>query len=184
MQKLIYLMLIAIMAFGLVACSQPAAGSVLQSDKPRITSPVTSQNDMATLVDGNNAFALDLYQSLKNTDGNLFYSPYSISEALAMTYGGARGETEKQMAGTLQFQLPQSRLHPAFNSLDLELAKRGQGAKGQDQQGFRLHVVNAIYGDSRGSLFCLVISTSCPKIMGQASGSWTLSKLPSNPAKP
>ena len=40
----------------------------------------------------------------------------------------------------------QSRLHPAFNSLDLELAKRGQGAKGQDEKGFRLHVVNAIWG--------------------------------------
>lgn len=63
-----------------------------------------------------------------------------------MTYGGARGETAKQMADTLHFQLSQSQLHSAFNSLDLELAKRGQGAKGQDEKGFRLHVVNAIWG--------------------------------------
>ena len=52
----------------------------------------------------------------ETSGGNLFYSPYSISLALAMTYGGARGETERQMADTLHFQLPQERLHTSFNS--------------------------------------------------------------------
>jgi serpin B len=37
-------------------------------------------------------------------------------------------------------------LHPAFNSLDLQLKQRGQGAKSKDEEGFRLHVVNAIWG--------------------------------------
>ena len=64
----------------------------------------------------------------------------------SMTYAGARGETEKQMANTLHFDLPQNQLHPAFNSLDLELGRRGQGAKGKDGEGFRLHIVNAIWG--------------------------------------
>jgi serpin B len=50
------------------------------------------------------------------------------------------------MADTLQFYLSQAQLHPAFNSLDLQLAQRGQGAKGSDGKGFRLHVVNAIWG--------------------------------------
>jgi serpin B len=63
-----------------------------------------------------------------------------------MTYAGARGETEKNMAEALHFTLPQDRLHPAFNSLDLQLKQRGQGAKGKDDEGFRLHVVNAIWG--------------------------------------
>ena len=70
-----------------------------------MTSPAVSQTDMASLVDGNTAFALNLYQALKDVDGNLFYSPYSISEAMAMTYGGARGDTEKQMADVLRFTL-------------------------------------------------------------------------------
>jgi len=77
---------------------------------------------------------------------NLFYSPHSISLALAMTVAGARGETERQMADTLHFTLPQDRLHPAFNRLDLELAQRGEGAEGKDGEGFRLHIVNAIWG--------------------------------------
>jgi serpin B len=146
MKKTIPFTLIAVMVFGLVACTQPASGSVLQSDKQRLTSPVASQSDVVTLVKGNNDFAFDLYQVLRDSDGNLFYSPYSISLALAMTYAGARGDTEEQMADTLHFLLPQNRLHPALNSLDLELASRGEGARGKDGEGFRLHIVNAIWG--------------------------------------
>jgi serpin B len=63
-----------------------------------------------------------------------------------MTYAGARGETAQQMADTLRFLLEQERLHPAFNWLDAELAKRGQGAQGKDGKGFRLNIVNAIWG--------------------------------------
>ena len=105
-----------------------------------------SQTNLATLVAGNSDFAFDLYQALKNTDGNLFYSPHSISLALAMTYAGARGETAQQMADTLHFTLENNRLHPAFNWLDIELASRGKGAKGKDEEGFRLNIVNAIWG--------------------------------------
>ena len=39
------------------------------------------------LVEGNNAFALDLYAKLKKQEGNLFFSPYSISTALANRSG-------------------------------------------------------------------------------------------------
>jgi serpin B len=148
MKKIILFALVAIMVLGLADCTRAAAGSVLQSDKPRITSPATSQADVATLVEGNSAFAFDLYQVLRGTDGNLFYSPYSLSLALGMTYAGARGDTEKEMADALRFLLPQDRLHPAFDSLDLTLASRGQGAKEKDDKGFRLHVVNAIWGQN------------------------------------
>jgi serpin B len=100
------------------------------------------------LVEGNTAFALDLYQFLAAQQGedNLFYSPYSISLALAMTYAGARGETGAQMADALHFTLSQDALHPAFNALDQELAQRGEGAEGKDDEGFRLNIANAIWG--------------------------------------
>lgn len=120
-------------------------GQQLQSDKQRITSPLASPADLATVVAGNNDFALDAYQTLKD-DTNLFYSPYSISLALAMTSAGARGSTAQQMQDTLHFNLPQDSLHPVFNSLDLQLSQRGQGAKGKDEGGFRLNIVNAIWG--------------------------------------
>jgi serpin B len=108
--------------------------------------PSVDESDLTALVDGNNAFAFDLYQVLKQTGGNLFYSPYSISEALAMTYAGARGETEKDMAEALNFTLSQDRLHPAFNSIDLQLRQRGQEAAAKHEIGFRLDVANAIWG--------------------------------------
>jgi serpin B len=116
------------------------------SDKERVTSPDATTSDLSDLTDGNTAFAFDLYRLLREEDGNLFYSPYSISLALAMTYAGAHDETEQQMADTLQFTLSQDRLHPAFNALDLELGSRGEDAEGKDEKGFRLNIVNAIWG--------------------------------------
>ena len=98
MKKLLMCVLLAVMIMSLVACAQPAAAGEVKSDKPRITSPDVSPADEALLGEGNSAFALDLYQALREKDGNLFYSPHSISLALAMTYAGARGETAKQMA--------------------------------------------------------------------------------------
>ena len=125
----------------------PLPSTAIQlSSKPRSTSPDVSTSDATDLVAGNSAFAFELYQALREEPGNLFFSPYSISLALAMTYAGARGETELQMADTLEFALSQDSLHPAFNQLDLELASRGEGAAGKDEKGFRLNIVNAIWG--------------------------------------
>jgi serpin B len=142
----IVLVLVLVLLLPLMACNQQAAGELLMSDKPRETSPDVSEADLALLTEGNSAFAFDLYQALREEEGNLFYSPHSISVALAMTYAGARGETAQQMADTLKFLLGQDRLHPAFNWLDAELAKRGEGAAGKDGEGFRLNIVNAIWG--------------------------------------
>jgi serpin B len=73
------------------------------------------------IVAGNNAFAIELYQKLKNAEGNLFFSPYSISTALAMTYAGARANTEKQMAATMHFDLDQKKFHDGFGEFQSHL---------------------------------------------------------------
>jgi len=146
MKKILIIVLVIVLLLPLIACTQPAGGELLKSDKERITSPDVNPSEQALLVEGNSAFAFELYQALKGKEGNLFYSPYSISLALAMTYAGARGETAQQMAATLQFMLEQERLHPAFNWLDAELANRGEGAAGKDGEGFKLNIVNAIWG--------------------------------------
>ena len=147
MKKVLLSVLMVALVSGLAACAQPVAGGeVIQSEKQRVTSPEVDEADLTALVSGNSAFAFDLYQALREEDGNLFYSPYSISLALAMTYAGARGETAQQMADTLHFVLSQDRLHSAFNSLDIELSRRGEDATGKDDGGFRLNIVNAIWG--------------------------------------
>ncbi|MCL7452602.1 MAG: serpin family protein [Anaerolineae bacterium] len=121
-----------------------ATGEVIsaQATPPAPADPA----DITKLADGNTAFALELYQLLRQQEGNLFYSPYSISLALAMTYAGARGETEVQMAEALHFDLPQDRLHPAFEALAQVLASRGEVAEDKEGEGFRLNVANALWG--------------------------------------
>ena len=118
----------------------------MHSLKTRTLSPGATGPELAELARGNTAFAFDLYRALAQREGNLFYSPHSISLALALTYAGARGETERQMAETLRFSLPQDRLHPAFNALDLALASRGSEATDGDGDGFRLSIANAVWG--------------------------------------
>ena len=145
-KALVSVLIVLSLVLPVIACSQPTAGEVLASDKERIASPDVNPSEQALLVEGNSAFAFALYQALRAQEGNLFYSPHSISVALAMTYAGARSETAEQMAATLQFLLEQERLHPAFNWLDAELASRGEGAQGKDGEGFRLNIVNAIWG--------------------------------------
>jgi len=129
----------------MTACAPQPQASLAKSNVQRETKPSVPTDDITKLVDGNNAFALDLYQSLRSKDGNLIYSPYSISLALAMTYAGARGETESQMASALHFDLPQAQLHPAFNALDLALAQHGQ-AQSKDQP-LKLNIANAVWAE-------------------------------------
>ncbi len=146
MKRMLLSVLLLTVLLSVAGCAEGEVAGLLQSDKPRETSPDIVTADLEDLVEGNSAFAFDLYQAIREKGGNLFYSPYSISLALAMTYAGARNVTEQQMADTLRFALDQSKLHPAFNSLDLELASRGKGAQGKDDEGFRLNIVNEIWG--------------------------------------
>jgi serpin B len=107
---------------------------------------VADSNDVRAAVGGNADFAFALYGKLRNDPsatkprGNLFFSPYSISTALAMTYGGARGETEKQMATALHFTLPGKRLHSAFGTLQKQLVQD------EKSRGYQLLVANALWG--------------------------------------
>jgi serine protease inhibitor len=93
--------------------------------------------DRTTVVEGNNVFAVALYGRLRNQSGNLFFSPESISTALAMAYAGARGGTASEMAKTLHFTLPPEKLHPAMGALlsDLNAA----------HEGYQLSVANALW---------------------------------------
>ncbi len=94
---------------------------------------------MSPVVKGNTQFALDLYSQLRGEPGNLFFSPYSLTTALAMTYAGAAGETAEQMATVLHFPRNADQMHPAFADLMRDL---------QDGQtnGNELHLANALWG--------------------------------------
>jgi len=145
----------------LIGCASPqTVDSVAQSSsKPREFVHTVPDDTRDALTDGNAAFAFELYQHIRDDSNNIFYSPYSISAALAMTYAGARGETEQQMASTLHYTLPQDNLHPAFNWLDQTLTSRGADAQGQDEGGFRLRIANAIWGQQNYTFLAEYLDT-------------------------
>jgi serpin B len=101
----------------------------------------------APVVEGNTRFALDLYGRLRGSAGNLFFSPYSVSSALAMTYAGARGETARQMAETLHLTLPPDQLHPAVHALIEHINGTGDPAT----RPYQLATANALWGDQGDS---------------------------------
>ncbi len=112
---------------------------------PLFAPPQPRSDDLGVLVKGNTQFAFDLYQQLRIQPGNLFLSPHSISSALAMTYGGARGATADEMARVLHFNLPPERLHPSFSAL-----ARGLRSEAQGRSGCQLRIANALWGHRAG----------------------------------
>ncbi len=141
------LLTVSLLMTSCMPSSQAVKAQVAQADVPRETEPDVSEEQRVALVEGNTAFAADLYQELRGTDGNLFFSPYSISTALAMTYAGARGETENQMAETLHFTLPQQELHPAFNALNLALEPGDEAREEASDEEFILHIANSLWAE-------------------------------------
>jgi serine protease inhibitor len=92
------------------------------------------------VVKGNQQFAWDLYRKLREQEGNLFYSPFSISTALAMTSMGAKGKTLQEMLTVLH--LPEGdTTHAGLGSLLAGLA-----ASDMKKDGYEVTTANALWG--------------------------------------
>ncbi len=110
----------------------------IESNLQRSLTPNVDLNQTKELIQNNNIFAFNMFKELqKENNENIFFSPYSISEALVMTYAGAKGETKSQMASALHFDANDSKLHNSFNALDLHL--------NQSDENYTLSVANAIW---------------------------------------
>ncbi len=97
------------------------------------------QDNGRILVQDNSEFTVDFYQKLCVSEGNMFFSPFSVSTALGMTYGGARGNTAREMAETLRFSLGQEDLHYAFAQLRSRLNKL------QESENIQLSIANSMF---------------------------------------
>ena len=104
---------------------------------------------MTDLVEGNTRFALDLYRQLRSgAEGNLIFSPYSVSVALAMAWVGAKGETATQMAETLGLEGKPRAIGEGFRDLSRDMTERGTGEEDTEQgvAARGLVIANAIWG--------------------------------------
>ncbi|XP_049620966.1 leukocyte elastase inhibitor-like [Suncus etruscus] len=95
---------------------------------------------MDPLTSANTAFALELFSALSQEDptANLFFSPFSVSSALAMVLLGTRGSTEAQLAKTLHLDTVKE-IHSRFQSLNSDINKSGTS--------YILKVANRLYGE-------------------------------------
>ncbi|MCK4590060.1 MAG: serpin family protein, partial [Nanoarchaeota archaeon] len=112
---IIGLMIVAALSIFLSGCEEQP---LLTADDSEAT-----PEGVEAVVKANNQFAFDLYSELdKSEQGNIFYSPYSISAALAMTYEGAKGQTADEMKSVFHF--PESNtLRPNFAAIYNEINK-------------------------------------------------------------
>jgi serpin B len=90
------------------------APEIIAPEVPENVGASIDQEKIDVLVKGNNLFALRLYGQLRSSNGNLVFSPYSISSALGMLYAGAAGSTAEQMKKVLNFSLHQPDQEAAF----------------------------------------------------------------------
>lgn len=108
------LIIIGLLAFSMGCTDTPDAaattttlgnGDSSTSTQPTATTPPSpiipvedaSPQDVQEVVRAGNRFAIDFYRNVKDEEGNLFFSPWSLSSALAMAYEGARGETAHEI---------------------------------------------------------------------------------------
>ncbi len=96
---------------------------------------------------GINKFAYNLYNKIKDSPeikengGNLFFSPYSISAALGMTYTGARGNTAKEMADVLRLpSLELEKIAAAYGQMQNQLQSNPETSE------YQLNIANALWG--------------------------------------
>ncbi len=126
MNRLAVLFCAVIFAMAFAASASPVSAEQ-QADLP-----------LNTLVKGNSAFAAKLYQELCASKGNLFFSPFSVSSALGMTYAGARAKTAAEMKSAMSFELDQTLLHDTFRQLNQNLIAAA------NKNGQKLNIANGL----------------------------------------
>ncbi len=89
------------------------------------------------------SFGMGLYQQVGGKPGNLFFSPLSLSTALAMTQTGARGLTEKQMSKAACLPFDAAQILKMFG----ELMQRLNKSDGSSE----LRLVNSLWAQKKYS---------------------------------
>jgi serpin B len=104
----------------------------------KIDLPEPPEGDVKKVVDGNNRFCLNLYKNLSEREkGNIFYSPFSITMAMAMVFEGAKGWVAGEIHDVFGFPLENRIRQETFRYLYQELNKRN--AK------YDLNIANALW---------------------------------------
>lgn len=106
----------------LSACTNQSEPSSKSGPKPE---PINQEQVTLAngVVEANNLLSIDFYDKYKLKDGNLFFSPYSILSALAMTYEGAKGQTAEEMQSVLHLPSDKETVRTDFMEIFSEINK-------------------------------------------------------------
>lgn len=91
---------------------------------PHVDDSGATNESVNSVVAANNQFAFELYSKYNSEEGNIFFSPYSISTALAMTYEGARGKTAEEMQSVFHFPTDNISRRAGFAKVYNEINKK------------------------------------------------------------
>jgi serpin B len=127
----------------------PVEGGLVQSALAMETSPQVDADQIAQFAQGNTAFASAFYHLIQEDEGNIIYSPFSISLALSMAMAGAETTTEEVMMNALRMTLPEEEVYPAFNALllALEVSENTEVSELAGSQ-FTLNIANSLWGQA------------------------------------
>ncbi len=145
--SLLLLSSLVIAALSLAGCTSP--GTLPEELPPEGITPDTTDPPGAppgspqSIVAANNLFALDLYSRLagdpKNSGENLFFSPFSISSALAITYEGARGDTASEIREVFYFPADSEGMRAGYQAII--------GGINNGSSAYQLRTANALWAE-------------------------------------
>jgi serpin B len=141
-RRTLYGIVFALLAALVVGSQLPAvsdllSGTTAKEDIPVLDDSGATASSVQATVEAYNGFAFDLYGRYSAGDGNILFSPYSISTALSMTYEGARGETAEEMEAVFGFL--------EDPSLRLPSVARIYNTLNEEDREYALHTVNALW---------------------------------------
>lgn len=115
-------LMISVLVTLMISCS---FSSKSIEERSRVDDTGATPEGVNAVVDANNRFAFELYSQFeeKSNDNNIFFSPYSISVALTMTYEGAKGQTAKEMQSVLHIPEHTNVRRPNFARIYNEINK-------------------------------------------------------------
>jgi serpin B len=114
--------------------------SIAKSETVVRENPSASNEDVMKQAESINNFAVAMYRQLKDEGKNLFFSPYSITAALAMTAAGANGNTKQQILDALQVTLQGVAFDQAMSAIDQSIMSHADATAG-----LTLKVVNSAW---------------------------------------
>jgi len=137
---------------------QPVSPTVERTPAGQTPAPViiTDTGSTTAVAEANNRFAFELYSRLakdqKYSGDNLFFSPFSISSALAITYEGAKGKTSDEIRSVFHFPVNDTARREGYQDLNA-------GINSGDPS-YSLRTVNTLWAEKTSPFLAEYIGTA------------------------